>query len=369
MAQTNFAALTPQQKLVWSRDTWKAARDMTFTKKFTGESQNSVIQRVTELTKTEKGEQCIMHLVADLVEDGVAGDSEREGNEEAIQSYSQVLEIDLLSHGVRNKGKMAEQKTVIDFRKNGKDQLANWLAQRIDQMVILTLSGISYQFQNDGRTRAKQTLAQLAFASYVTAPSAKRGLMWQNNQLLPSSTAALTATDTLSYKAIVRLRSYARQHYVKPLMANGKEYYVCMLRPDSYAQLKLDPDFQRAITTAMPRGESNPWFTGGVVTIDGIVFHEHNLVYGNEGAADGQRWGADGNLKGTRTLMLGAQALGMADLGTPDWVEKYFDYDSHMGINIDKMFGLLKPRFYSIYDRSVEDFGVVTLDHAQTLMQ
>ena len=50
---TNFAALTPQQKLVWSRDVWKNARDGMFIKKFIGSDENSVIQRITELTKTE----------------------------------------------------------------------------------------------------------------------------------------------------------------------------------------------------------------------------------------------------------------------------------------------------------------------------
>ena len=29
-----------------------------------------------------------------------------------------------------------------------------------------------------------------------------------------------------------------------------------------------------------------------------------------------------------------------------------------------KMFGFLKPKFYSIYDKSVEDFGVLCIDHA-----
>ena len=57
MALTNFAALTSEQKLVWSREVWKDARDMTFINKFVGEAQSSVIQRITELTKTEKGEQ------------------------------------------------------------------------------------------------------------------------------------------------------------------------------------------------------------------------------------------------------------------------------------------------------------------------
>ena len=85
MALTNFAALTSQQKIVWSKDVWAEARDQMFIKKFIGSGENSVIQRITELTKTEKGEQVLMHLVADLVDDGVIGDNEREGNEESMK--------------------------------------------------------------------------------------------------------------------------------------------------------------------------------------------------------------------------------------------------------------------------------------------
>jgi hypothetical protein len=55
--------------------------------------------------------------------------------------------------------------------------------------------------------------------------------------------------------------------------------------------------------------------------------------------------------------------MGMADLGSPEWNEKTFQYGSQQGINVDKMFGLLKPKFHSIYDGSVEDFGTVTCDH------
>ena len=57
MALTNFAALTSEQKLVWSRDVWKEARDMSFMSKFMGTGENNVLQRITELTRTEKGEQ------------------------------------------------------------------------------------------------------------------------------------------------------------------------------------------------------------------------------------------------------------------------------------------------------------------------
>lgn len=367
MALTNFAALTPEQKLVWSRDVWKNARDMSFISKFLGTSSQSCIQRITELTKTEKGEEVIMQLLADLVDDGVVGDDEREGNEEEMMSYSDKITIDLISHGVRQKGKLAEQKTVIRFREWARDRLSYWLANRMDQLAFLTLSGISYTQNNDGSTRTSGAFKNLAFASDVSAPSVNRHrqVKASNKSIVASNTATLVSTDVLSYQAIVDLGVYAKTHYIKPIMEGGKEYYIAFIRPEGLAQLKKDSDYQRAITTAEQRSSKNPWFTGGIVTIDGVIFHEHRLVYNTLGAVSASKWGASGSkVDGSRLLLCGSQALGMADLGPPGWSEKWFNYDSSPGANIDKMFGFMKPKFYSIYDKSVEDFGVVALDHA-----
>lgn len=363
MSFTNFAALTPQQKVVWSRDVWAAARDQMFIKKFIGSGDNAVIQRITELTKTERGEQVLMQLVADLVGDGVIGDNEREGNEEALQSYTQLINIDLITHSVRNKGKLADQKTVINFREMGRDRLAYWLANRVDQLALLTLSGISYAYMNDGSLRVNSPFPNLAFAADVTAPSSKRALMWNGTALVASSTASITNAYVPSYKMIVDAVAYAKSHYVKPLMAGGKEYYVMFVQPGTLAALKKDADYQRAVTNlALKSGEDSPFFTGGTVTIDGVVIHEHRLVYNTKGLAAGSKWGG-GAVDGTRTLLCGSQALGMADIGVPEWNEKLFQYGSQQGINVDKMLGLVKPKFYSIYDKSVEDFGVITIDH------
>ncbi len=360
---TNFAALTPQQKIVWSRDVWSAARDQMFIKKFMGTGQDAVIQRVTELTKTEKGEQVLMQLVADLVDDGVIGDNEREGNEEAMQSYSIVLNIDLITHSVRNKGKLADQKTVINFREQGKDKLAYWLANRVDQLAFLTLAGISYAYLNNGAPRVASPFPNLSFAADVSAPSSKRSLMYDGTSLQVSSTGSITTAYVPTYKMIVDLVAYAKENYVKPLMSGGKEYYVFFVAPGTLAALKKDADYQRAVVgVATKSGTDSPWFQGGTVTIDGVVLHEHRLVYTTKGAADTLKWGSGGHVNGTRSMLCGAQALGMADIGSPEWNEKEFQYASQQGINIDKMFGLLKPKFYSNYNQSVQDFGVVTVD-------
>jgi N4-gp56 family major capsid protein len=265
---------------------------------------------------------------------------------------------------VRNKGKLADQKTVLFFRTLGMDRLAYWLANRCDQLAFLTLSGISYAYQNNGKARGSSTFANLAFAADVVAPSNLRSVAWTGTALEVSNTGNITSAYVPNYKMIVDSIAYAKDHYIKPLMAGGKEYYVLFVRPGTLAALKKDADYQRAVTNlALKSGEQSPWFTGGTVTIDGAVLHEHRLVYSTKGLADGSKWGSGGHVDGTRSLLCGSQALGMADLGPPAWAEKEFQYESQQGINVDKMFGLLKPQFYSIYDLSVQDFGVLSIDH------
>ena len=176
------------------------------------------------------------------------------------------------------------------------------------------------------------------------------------------SVSDLLITDTPSYAMLVQAKAYAVDHYIKPLMSGGKEYYVLFVKPGFMAKLKQSADYQAAIIQAADRGMTNPFFTGGTVTVDGLIIHEHRLVYSTLGTAT--KWGTGTNIEGSRSLLCGAQALGMADLGAPEWNEKEFQYGSSQGINVDKMLGFLKPKFYSIYDKSEEDFGVLAIDHA-----
>ena len=363
--QTNFAALTQDQKQVWSRQLWKETREKMFLNKFMGGSMG-IVHRVTELTKTEKGDKAILHLLADLKGDGVAGDQAREGAEEAMKAYTDEIRIDLLSHGVKEKGKMANQRTIVSMREHARDHLSYWLARRLDDMAILSLSGISFTKHLNGADRVESTLNQLSFAADVRAPSARRHLRIDSTGALQSgNTAALTANDKITYNALVDLCAYAETEYMRPLGEGGKEYYVLIMHPKAYAQLKKDSDFQNAIINAGPRDlNKNPWFTGGIVTIDGLVIHTTRLAYDTSGAASGSKWGATGTIDGTRTLLVGAQALAMADLGSPEWSEKMFEYDSQFGINVDKMVGFVKPRYQNYYSETVEDYGVIAIDHA-----
>lgn len=370
MSLTNFGALTGEQKTVWSMDLWKQARNMSFVNKFLGKGPNSLVQHITELKKTEKGARAVITLLADLTGDGVAGDRTLEGNEEAMQTFDQVIRIDQLRHANRHEGKMADQRSVVEFRGNSRDVLAYWLADRIDQMAFLTMSGVAFSQKNNGIARVGSDLGFLDFAADVTAPSTNRRLRWDGTAktlVAAAATSAITATDTPTWNMFVQLKAYAKDRYIRGVNGEGgEETFHAFLTPQAMAKLKMDPDYMANLRYSQQSSVNDKLFTGASVKIDGIYLHEFRHVYNTSQAASGSKWGAGGTVNGAQILFCGAQALGMADIGAPEWNEKGFDYDNQQGISIGKILGFLKPKFGNIYEQGlVEDFGVLSCYAAQ----
>jgi N4-gp56 family major capsid protein len=382
MALTNFASLTSNQLTAWSRDFWQVARNMSFINQFAGSGQNAMVQRITELTKSEKGTKAVITLLADMTGDGVTGDNTLEGNEEALRAYDITVELDQLRFANRIAGRLADQKSVVNFREQSRDALAYAMADRMDQLAFLTLSGIAYTSKTNGalRTTSGTTgleLVDLEFASDVSAPTTNRHRRWDaTSGLVVGDTTATTAADKISYECIVNLKAYAKDNYIRGLRGAGnEEVFHLFLTPQQMASLKLDSDFLANVRNAGVRGPSNGLFAGtSSLMVDGVMVHEFRHVFSTEGAtagtsanagAAGYKWGADADVNGARALFCGAQALAMADIGNPEIVEDTFDYSNQAGISIGKIFGLRKPKYNSDYNGGVEDFGVIALDTAQ----
>lgn len=368
MALTNFGLLTTEQKTIWSMDLWKQARNMSFINSFLGSGPNSMVQHITDLKKTEKGTRAVITLLADLEGDGIAGDRTLEGNEEAMKTYDQVIRYDQLRHANRIEGRMADQKSIVTFRSNSKDVLAYWLSDRIDQMGFLTLAGYGYQFQNSaiGTARTGSDLQYLEFAADVTAPTSKRYGRWNGTSDLiewGTGTGAVAATDVLQWELFIQAKAYAKDHYVRGVKeSGGEETYHAFLTPSAMASLKLDATYRDNLRHAQPRGDGNQLFAGGSgVKIDGIYLHEFRHVPNTRLSPAASKWGAGSNVDGSVVLFCGAQAMGMADIGNPEWVEEEFDYGNQSGISVSKMLGFKKPVFYSQYEKTTEDFGVLSI--------
>ncbi len=366
MSTTNFALLTNEQKTIWSMDFWKQARNQSFVNKFLGKDANSMIQHVTELKKTEKGARAVITLLADLEGDGIVGDRTLEGNEEAMKSYDQVIRIDQLRNATRHEGKMADQKSVVNFRENARDKLAYWLADRIDQMAFLTLAGLNYTKYPNGAVRVGSDLKNLEFAADIQPASAKRSGRWDATAKtfnVGTGTNTVVATDRPTWELFIALKAYAKENYVRGIKENGgEETYHAFLSPMAMSMLKLDPTYRDNLRYAQQRGSGNELFTGSAVKVDGIYLHEFRHVPNTRMATSGvNKWGAGSNIDGCQILFCGAQALGMADLGNPDWVEKEFDYDNQPGISVAKILGFLKPQFNTQYSGGTkEDHGVIS---------
>lgn len=381
MALTNFAALTSEQLTAWSRDFWRVSRNMSFINQFAGSGQNALVQRVTELTKSEKGTRAVITLLADMTGDGITGDNTLEGNEEALRAYDITIELDQLRFANRIAGRLADQKSVVNFREQSRDALAYAMADRMDQLAFLTLSGVAYTHKTNGGLRPTSSttgheLVDLEYASDVSAPTADRHLRISGSNLVSGDTTAVTATDKMGYRHIVDLKAFAKDNYIRGIRGAGNdEVFHMFVTPQQMASLKLDSDFLANVRNAGVRGASNSLFAGSSsLMVDGVMIHEFRHVFSTEGATTGTssnagdagyKWGADADVSGARALFCGAQSLAMADIGLPEIVEDTFDYENQAGISIGKIFGLRKPKYNSDVSGNVQDFGVICLDTAQ----
>lgn len=380
MALTNFGALTQEQLTLWQRDTWKQARTLSFATRFLGDGPNSVFQRITTLKKDQKGSRAVITLLADLVGDGVAGDRQLEGNEEAMQPFDQVIRIDQMRHGVRHLGRMADQRSVVEFRGNAKSQLAYWQAERQDQLLFLTASGVPYSMTNNGAPRVGSDFVNLEFANDVATITGNRRLRWDGpaatGVLVPNaSTTDVDANDKPCWEMFIQAKAYMKNQRIRGVNVNGQETYHAFLSPSAMAKLKLDPTYMENVRQAQVRGDSNPLFGGDAVKIDNLYLHEFQHVYNTSGASGAalipyggplhSKWGATGDVDGCQILLCGAQALGYADIGDPYWDEEGFDYSNSQGIAVGKIAGFLNPKFMSPVTGSVENHGMISIYVAQ----
>ena len=380
MANTNFAALTSEQLTIWSRDFWRVARNMSFINQFAGSGPNAMVQRISELTQSEKGARAVITLLADMTGDGIVGDNTLEGNEEALRAYDIVVQLDQLRFANRLAGRLADQKSVVNFREHSRDALAYAMADRIDQLGFLTMSGSSYALKNNGALRntlgSGQNLSDLAFSGDVSAPTTNRHRRWDaTNGLVAGDVTAVVAADTIKYSTIVALKAYAKDNYIRGIRAAGnEEVFHLFITPQVMADLKLDSDFLANVRNAGVRGPNNELFSGSSsLMVDGVMVHEFRHVFSTSGAtsgasgnagSNGYKWGANADIDGSACLFVGAQALAMADIGLPEIVEDSFDYGNQNGISIGKIFGFRKPKYNSDHNGAVEDFGIVRLDVA-----
>lgn len=370
MSGTDFYAGQPYNKDAWGHKSYDEFVEQFFFTGFLGAGEAAIIDHITELTKNNKGESgAWMHLVNDIHGGGVVGDNTLEGRERELEASWLRANFDQIRNGFVTKGRVSEQKSVINTRKQFRKKIARWLAETNEDQAILTASGISYAFNTDGSPRVtpagQDPWTDLAYATDVSAPTANRHYRWDDvDGLVAGDTTQVAAADRAKYALIPELEALARRARLTPLRAGGEEYFLYLIHTDQMSRLWQDADFRSIVVNGETRGGNNPIFKGSKVTMNNIIIKPYVRTYNTKGAASGSKWGAAGAINGTRSLLMGTQALGFVDLGAVNWEEDTRDFKNRWALAADKMQGWIKPKFKDSRTGTVEDFGMVAVDLA-----
>lgn len=365
---TSNSALRPE---IWAKETIMASEDKLFFKQknLMGTGEN-VIVKVKEDLKKSKGDTITMSLTAKLSGNGVAGDDELEGNEEAMSSYEESILIDQIRNAVRLTGKLDEKKNGFNMRTAAKEDLSTWVAEFKEKQIFMKLAGVTNITLTDiygtvvgARALWSNTPTQIAAAD----TNAGYGNRYLCADYVAGATS-LVATDILTPLLIDRAKAKIVQAnpIIKPLKVDGQDLYVMFVHPRQAYDLRRNAEFQQAMREAMNRGKDNPIFSGALGIWNGIVIHEHRYVpYLDIDVAldnfSSPTVGTDfATVDAYRAILCGQNACGFADAGGVTWTEEKFDYQNKTGFEIGFIGGFDKLMFNSLEN------GVVVIDTAAT---
>jgi N4-gp56 family major capsid protein len=366
-------ALRPE---IWAKELYADVMDnLYFTQSgLMGEGSNNIIEVKKDLVKGN-GDTITVGLTAKLTGAGVSGDDELEGNEEAINAYSEAVVINQKRFAVRLTGQLDEKKNAYDMRQDAKEKLSIRMQEFIERQMFLKLGSVSLTTLIDvnGVTYSADAIWS---NSPNQVPTADSGAGYGTRYLCADYTNgadSLATTDLITPELISRckVKALLASPKIQPLRINGEAHYVMFIHPWQAYDLKNNATFNQARREAEVRGSSNPIFTGALGVWDNVIIKEHEYVpfldisgggltpNNFELAATGTDYSADC----FRAILCGKQAAVFAQAKNPQgWVEETFDYKNKVGFATGLIGGIQKLQFNS------KDYAVVTLDTSATAL-
>lgn len=351
MAATEFGVNDSQTVKIWSAMTMREALKKTYFRKFLGKpgEKTAIINRLVELEKGP-GDQIKYDLLMQMTGGGVTGNNRLRDNEEALVYYQDTLLIDQLRNG-HAFDRMSSQRTVHDLRKDGKTNLADWMANRWDTYMFDFLCG------NTSRTHGN-TAAAPDSNHYIVSGDVT------NSGTIATDESSLGDNDQIQLADLDYAKELAEAGSVpiRPTVVDGENYYVAVFHTYSMTDIRLDvagsaytswPEIQMA---ANVRGKKNPLFTGADGVYNDIILYRSTRIYNPTGYV-------------RRNLFLGAQA-GVFALGNAydkieqrrygkdnlmSWYEEQDDFGNEKAIACGSVFGMDACRFNSA------DFGKIVI--------
>jgi len=338
------------------------ARISYWNKKFMGKGEEAPtpIQMLPHL-ESDAGEQITFDLSVQLKMQPVEGDDVLEGQEEDLQFYTDQVYIDQLRGGVNTGGRMTRKRTIHNLRKLARKRQSEWWGRVFDELFFMYGSGARGVNSDFIFPTTYNGFATNSFA----APDAEHILYGG----AATSKGSLAATDKFDLNLVDKAKTRATMMgggtqetpQIQPIMINGEEHFCIVMNPWQEYDVRTNAatgqwlDIQKAAAGA--EGRNNPIFKGALGMYNDVILHSH------KGVVRFDDYGAGANVKSSRALFMGRQAMvcafGSAGSGLRfDWHEEARDNGNQAVITTSTICGIKKTQFNG------KDFGMISLDTA-----
>lgn len=341
----------------WSANLFLDVRSKSyFEKKFIGTSDQSVVQRLTDL-EADAGDTISFDLSLQLRKRPIYGDDRAQGKSEELKFATDEIKIDQMRAPVSAGGRMTRKRTLHDLRRVAKDRLGDYWSAFMDEMMFIYLSG--------ARGINEDYIEDVTWVGHagnaIQAPDADHHIIvgaGTKAGLTSSDIMTRTVIERASVKAQMMRATNPENASMLPSSVEGEPRYVMVMSPFQSHQLRTSTpngdwlDIQKAAAGA--EGRANPIFRGSLGMIDNVVMHSHERVIRFSD------YGSGSDLPAARAVFLGRQA-GVVAYGTSggtrfQWNEEKTDFENQVDIAAGTICGLKKTRFKG------RDFGVISVD-------
>lgn len=337
MSRTTMATTDGLRKQAWEQDLWRdtvvgsyflgkfANADMTNFVKGTGWKgttydgvPDGIIHVKANLgakgrTKSRDGDKLSFGLLPRIdpkTNTGVTSGQTLKGKEVALTWYSDSVTLERYRQAVSGGNTMDWNRASFDMPTESRNALQTWGAEKMDLLCFQALetspTDIFY----------KTSDASMTVARTATLSTAKTALTAADSKLTPAF---------LDYMRIWARTGGARTKTpIRPIMINGKPWYVYLTHPDAEFDWGNDSTAMQSYREAAERSlGDNPIFTGSDYVWKNVIIHTHEFVTtGEDGGGASVPW-CYGHL-------LGAQALIVGFGEQPSIVEDTEDYEEDL---------------------------------------
>jgi hypothetical protein len=361
----------------------RASRFKPYMGKASGSGSNPMMPIMIKSELTSAGKIINIPLITRLQGDGVQGNTQLAGAEEALGNYNRGIAVHYNRNGVRV-NEADEHWTEMNLREAARMQLRTWAAEALrDDIIIAMLDVFSVtaplsRVRGQNATEASSTAVTVA--EFITAINADQASLdaWlaaNNDRILFGVDPAHTEGDDDFSDSVVKLTdgtdgfcaatldeakwmAKTADPHIRPIRVNddeGREYFVVFCSPWDFKNAKADPTIQAYNKDARPRNvDTNPLFQDGDLIYDGMILREVPEIpsWGGIGAGPADLVSA--------SFLCGAQAVGVAwGMKPQSRTRKDDDYGHFYGTGITESRGVGKMFFNS------KQHGMVTIFSTQ----